>query len=732
MYLAVTGLITFLVGVVCVAILLFSRPLNRLKVLWAMICFFGGLWGLGFFITYTATSYEVAYRGLNFCNHMVLFVPLFLLHFSLAFSGEEKRGYRELIASYLLVIGIFAGAIIFPQLFIPRLKHIMNFAYYPVPGPLYHVFMAFCIFAYGRSFFTLFREYQRTVSLRRQQLKYFFLGLGAMFLGAIQTVMPVYDIKIEPIGAFAPPILLGLTTLILSKYYLPDLKVFVLRGFLIVVICGAIPALPFTVGANWMPLWKAWLGELWWAGPLTAAIAMSCGGTLLIRYIFDQEAKGISLVSQKALLRIAFGLGRVKTINGISDLIVRLLVWSLKVNSAALYLYNDGDRVFRLKSWRYRGKDTGTTLRTLAGDSVLGRFVSASASPVVGDEIKLRARDEYDVALKLVGEELDSYGADIILPCRAGKRLPAVIILGAPLVPKAIEPAYLVFLSLLANQLTLAIENASSYDDLRRAQEHLAESEKMVTIGNLAGGLSHQLNNRFTTLLFLSRSLEAVISRACQSPLVDEEQVKARSVFRKMEDNIDSSREVLRGILNYSAENEEYEPFDARHLIESSVELVGFKVRLDEFAFNVDIAEDCPKVVGNFAQLQEVLFNIIDNAYHSMMEKKKLKLVNDYSPAMTVRVRVAGGSIYIAIADNGMGIRPENMRKLFTPFFSTKAMTKKGYGLGLYVMKQIVERNHRGRIELRSEYLKGAEVEIALPVQSGAAASYEAEASLRR
>ncbi len=106
-----------------------------------------------------------------------------------------------------------------------------------------------------------------------------------------------------------------------------------------------------------------------------------------------------------------------------------------------------------------------------------------------------------------------------------------------------------------------------------------------------------------------------------------------------------------------------------------------------------------------------------------MMEKKKLGLGASYEPTLKFTARMSGANVILVVSDNGMGVKPEDRRKIFSPFFSTKVSSRKGYGLGLYVMKQIIERNHRGRIAFRSEYLKYAEIEIFLPAQKAAFAS---------
>ena len=75
-----------------------------------------------------------------------------------------------------------------------------------------------------------------------------------------------------------------------------------------------------------------------------------------------------------------------------------------------------------------------------------------------------------------------------------------------------------------------------------------------------------------------------------------------------------------------------------------------------------------------------------------------------------------GKSMLISVLDNGIGVAPEDLNKIFTPFFTTKLSSKKGTGLGMYVIRQIVEENHKGNVIFKSEHGKGSQLLITLPV----------------
>lgn len=89
---------------------------------------------------------------------------------------------------------------------------------------------------------------------------------------------------------------------------------------------------------------------------------------------------------------------------------------------------------------------------------------------------------------------------------------------------------------------------------------------------------------------------------------------------------------------------------------------------------------------------------------------------DNYRGKITVSARPKNTILEIAVSDNGIGVKEANLRKLFTPFFTTKVSSRRGTGLGLYVIKKIIEEFHQGKIRIESEYQKGTSFIIELPI----------------
>jgi C4-dicarboxylate-specific signal transduction histidine kinase len=282
------------------------------------------------------------------------------------------------------------------------------------------------------------------------------------------------------------------------------------------------------------------------------------------------------------------------------------------------------------------------------------------------------------------------------------------------------EDDFAVF-SILANQTALAIENAKFFEDIKWTQEQLFQAEKMATIGTMADGLSHQINNRFHALGFIAGDALDTIHLNQHEPMSDKmKDIMAELVraFVRVQENVVQGGEIVQGLLKYTRKGEiGFTAVDVDAAFQSGLEMARFKIKLGELNIVRDYdPASIPKIKGNFTQLQEVFFNLIDNGYDAMMQRKTEKKEPDYRPTLTVRVLKDDGFVQVILEDNGIGVKEEDSYKLFTPFFTTKLSSKKGTGLGLFVIKKIVEDNHGGQVEMVSKYMRGTEMKLRLPI----------------
>lgn len=285
-----------------------------------------------------------------------------------------------------------------------------------------------------------------------------------------------------------------------------------------------------------------------------------------------------------------------------------------------------------------------------------------------------------------------------------------------------------------ANELQLA------YEELQRAQVQLVQSEKMASIGLLAAGVAHEINNpigylysNLGTLEQYVRDVLAVVATyeealgAVTNPaqIAAVEQKKQETDFIFLLDDIPKLlAESQEGILRvrkivqdlkdfaHAGDNEDWQWLDLRHSLKRTLNIVNNELKY-KAEVHLDF-EDIPEIRCLPGQLNQVFMNLLVNAGHAIEKDGEVRL----------RVWHEDAWVWVEIADTGYGIPQEVIARIFDPFFTTKPVGK-GTGLGLSISYGIVEK-HGGRIEVESEVGKGSVFRVGLPVAGPDPAGVEA------
>lgn len=235
---------------------------------------------------------------------------------------------------------------------------------------------------------------------------------------------------------------------------------------------------------------------------------------------------------------------------------------------------------------------------------------------------------------------------------------------------------------------------------LKATQDELIQAEKLTSLGQMAASIAHEVNNPLAGVLVYTQLLAKKIAG---DSLPKE---KALDYLNKMESELTRSSKLIRNLLDFARQSEPaLRVVEPNQVVERAFSLVGHQTELQHIEVIKEFSPSLPKVMADFNQLQQVCANLILNAIQAMPEGGKLSL----------RTSIENGNqLKVEIEDTGCGISQENMRKLFTPFFTTKGKGK-GVGLGLAVAYGIIQR-HWGRIEVQSEEGKGTTFTIYLKV----------------
>jgi two-component system NtrC family sensor kinase len=237
------------------------------------------------------------------------------------------------------------------------------------------------------------------------------------------------------------------------------------------------------------------------------------------------------------------------------------------------------------------------------------------------------------------------------------------------------------------------------------SETKLLQTERQASIGRLAAGVAHEINNPLTGVLSFTHMLLR------RKDLGDD----IRSDLRTIVQATERVRKIVRGLLDFSHQTKlELEPTDVNGLVRSAIALVENQALIKGVSLDFKPGEGLPTRNLDRSQLQGVLLNIIINALDATKPGDTITVSTGLSLSTGKNERKG---IEIAVADTGCGIPPENLDKLFDPFFSTKEVGQ-GTGLGLSVSLGIVER-HGGTIRVQSEVDRGSTFTIWLSAENG-------------
>ena len=230
----------------------------------------------------------------------------------------------------------------------------------------------------------------------------------------------------------------------------------------------------------------------------------------------------------------------------------------------------------------------------------------------------------------------------------------------------------------------------------------LLQSEKQASIGKLAAGVAHEINNPLTGVLTFTHMLLR------RKDIGDE----IRSDLRKIAHATERVREIVKGLLDFSRQTKlDPEPLDVNRLVRSTISLLENQALVRGIRLIFEQGEELPMLTLDRSQVESALLNIILNALDATEPGESITLSTGVGIFATQGYRKG---VEIAVIDTGCGIPPENLDKLFDPFFTTKEVGQ-GTGLGLAVSYGIVER-HGGTIRVQSEVGRGSTFTIWLPI----------------
>ena len=246
----------------------------------------------------------------------------------------------------------------------------------------------------------------------------------------------------------------------------------------------------------------------------------------------------------------------------------------------------------------------------------------------------------------------------------------------------------------VARQVALIAEQKLAEEERLRLREQLRHADRLATIGQLAAGIAHELNEPLGNILGFAQLVKKT-ARLPKQALSDVDKIEAASLY---------AREVIKKLLIFARQMPARKiPVDLNQVLEEGLYFFKMRCAKEGVELVTELAPGLPQVLGDPTQLRQVLVNLVVNALQAMSGGGRLE----------VRTESGKDQVWLMVQDTGTGMSEKVKKQIFTPFFTTKDVGE-GTGLGLAVVYGIVK-SHKGSIQFDSEVGRGTRFRIQLP-----------------
>lgn len=697
---------------------------------------------------YFSNNPSVALFWARFGCMGITLIPVFTLHFILKLLNKKKLWLIRL--SY--ASAIFLMPLVWTNYVYKGIQE-HYWGYYPIAGSLYWVLLGtfLSIFSIGAVFLLIELIMLKKAGDQQQyykQIKFVFFGILAGCFGVVDYVVK-YGVNIYPFGYIAAFFFATSIVYAIFNYRLLSIDVFIKKTIVFAGLLGFVFGI-YTFATLFIKnvLSSFLFVSHFWSNALAIGLIV-VGYDPLRKFLVDLTDKYLFQKGynyHQVLKDASRGMAKIESLHHLLGLVLHFITMKMRVENAAVLAFDNQDRLFRLAASRgYKGSVARVSLNI---DHPLVERMREERDAIQLHDITEKLELETDPVkkqdLKIINDEMIMLSAKCAIPSFLGKELRNVLLIGDK---KSGEPHTSEDISLLmtlAQESSIAIENARLYDEaikkqkqlgqindqlenskkmlvqalaqaegankqLQDTQAQLIHEQKMATLGRLAASVGHEVNNPLT---ILSMNVSRAILKFRKNPDLKVNEIL--DVFDKMEKNIERIKAVvntLTGLLKKS-EKGKFEPLSLKLILEETLPLVQFQTYMDNLSgteVELNVPGSVPLIRGDLERLQEIFLNLFINAYHAMAGKRFRKIRVDAELDQQ-----EAGMVAIHFTDNGTGMSEETMKKIFNYGYTTKPPGK-GSGMGLYMCKYIVEL-HGGTIRVKSVLGEGTTFTVTLPV----------------
>ncbi len=686
-YFALSG---FLIGCACAAMALWvfrNSTANTANKIWSLFCVSVAIWGFGaMFIGLSKDPDEaLLYWRMSYVG--VIFIPTLFYHFVVVFL-HLKRALA--LAALYLVSMLFLVLNLTTNMVHVHVTYMFNQIYFSnPPALLWPSFVAYFMFIVLVSHIELWLFMRKSTNgTKTAQVKWFFVATVVGFSGGVTCFLPTFGFELYPYGNLTVPLYPLIMSYAIVKHQLMDIDVVVKRTAVFAGLFAFVYGTFTIITILGQEFFKDTLGWNQWIATIPTVVIITFSLRPLENFLTNATEKYLfqKKYDYKELLKVFTR--EILTVIDLEKLTkdtVQSLIEIVKLESASLLLHDKEAKVFRMAASSV-AKEKEMVLKET---DLLPEYLKKIHQPIQKDKS----------VEKMEGGELkDTFKrlhAQVCMPIDHHDELIGILALGTKKSGEDFTPDDLDVLMTLVRTEAIAIANARLFDELSKTQAEAAQKEKMAVIGTLASGINHEICNplgivRGQCEMFLLNMRDGFYGQKS-----GEEMLKISSdIMHKVIKETDRATQITKKLSSFAKPSKlsDFEEVAINHETDEVIGLLGHDLRLSNIDIQKDFPENFPLILADKKQIEEVLFNIIRNAAQAMDKKAGKIMVTGFQD---------NGSVVIRIADNGTGIPQEKIEQIFHPFYTTKAPGK-GTGLGLFIVKQVVERN-MGQISVESQ-----------------------------
>lgn len=666
-----------------------NNPKSKQNALFALFCLSLCVWLFCFGMMYLTRDEKWALFWARNGFFGIVFVPILAYHFVASFVGAKKDK---------ILLGLYLSSI--PSLLVFRTnlvyeKVVLHFwGYYPQAGKFYSVFLICFLVGFCCSVWRLMAALKKTdepfTPQKQNQIKYLIFAFGIGTTGVIDYIGKFQSINIYPWGYISALFFVSLFGMAIVKYQLLEIEIFIRRTAvftgLFAVLYGTFAMIAF-IGqeffTNTLKLqWNHWLAMIPTMMIITFAIKP------LEKYLTNTTEAFLFQKKHNNRELLKTFTNEILTVLDLQELMdstTEGLVRILKLESACILMFDKESKSYKIVS---SNGINDSSIVFQSSDTII-MYLKATHTHILKDQ----SADQFseDGALK---EDFRKLSAQLCLPVMLHDELIGVLCLGNKKSGEEYEAEDIDILNTLARTEAIAISNAQLFDELSKTQAEAAQREKMAVIGTLAAGINHEICNplgivRGNCEMFLLNNRDGLYQGKSSEEILE----ITSNIMSKVIRETDRATSITKRLSSFAkpSKREQMEEVFAEKEVDEVLGLVEHDLKFNNIQIEKQFPQNFPKFFADKNQIQEVLFNIIRNAVQAMDKDQG-------------RIEISGlaenGTAMIRIGDNGSGIPHEKTEQIFHPFYTTKAPGK-GTGLGLFIVKQIVERN-KGTISVES------------------------------